>query len=225
MIKKKLKRGLLLVAAAAAVMVLLTACSDTGNTTGQGAGSGSSSGSAAGTVTGGQDTAQDVPGADSAGAGQPSDTVSGTQGDAGASDGGTQGSDASPSQDGAADAQAPAGTDDGGSADAGAQIIEDGPDEASDGSESDIWSGTYKSDSESVTLSQVDSGNVSFSFAQAGISGTASVKSSGQAVFNGDDYHVVIFTISGSVLDVSVASEEDFDASGSPLIGTYIKSE
>lgn len=214
MIKKKLKRGLLLVAAAAAVMVLLTACSDTGNTTGQGAGSGSSSGSAAGTVTGGQDTAQDMPGADSAGAGQPSDTVSGTQG-----------SDASPSQDGAADAQAPAGTDDGGSADAGAQIIEDGPDEASDGSESDIWSGTYKSDSESVTLSQVDSGNVSFSFAQAGISGTASVKSSGQAVFNGDDYHVVIFTISGSVLDVSVASEEDFDASGSPLIGTYIKSE
>lgn len=210
MIKKGLKRGLLLVAAAAAVMVLLTACSSTGDTTGQGAGNGSSSGSAAGTVTGGQD----APGADSAGAEQPSGTASGTQG-----------SDASSPQDGAADAQGAAGSDDGGSADAGAQIIDDDPDTAQDGSESDIWSGTYVSDSESVTLSQVDSENVSFSFAQAGISGTAAVKSSGQAVFNGDDYHVVIFTISGSVLDVSVASEEDFDASGSPLIGTYIKSE
>ena len=44
-----------------------------------------------------------------------------------------------------------------------------------------------------------------------------------QAVYNGDDHHVVVFNLSGDTVDVSVSSEEDYDASASPLNGTYTK--
>ena len=60
------------------------------------------------------------------------------------------------------------------------------------------------------------------SFAEAGISGVADVRGS-QAVYKGDDHYVIVFNINGTLLDVSVSSEEDYDASDSPLIGTYVK--
>lgn len=87
----------------------------------------------------------------------------------------------------------------------------------------DQWSGTYVSDSESVTVTMPDQNTISFAFAQAGISGTAKIEQ-GQAVFHGDDYHVVVFSLNGTVLNVAVSSEEDFDAADSPLNGTYIRS-
>ncbi|HJB33760.1 MAG TPA: hypothetical protein H9775_04330 [Candidatus Blautia merdipullorum] len=92
----------------------------------------------------------------------------------------------------------------------------------SDAASEDIWSGTYASGTESVTLTYANEDSISFAFAQSGISGTAKVDGY-QAVYNGDDHYVVVFSINGDVLDVSVSNEEDYDASGSPLIGTYVK--
>lgn len=86
----------------------------------------------------------------------------------------------------------------------------------------DIWSGSYQDTDESVSVQLMDNGNISFSFAQSGISGTAEVNGT-QAVFHGDDYHVVVFNVHGDTLDISVSSEEDFDTSSSPLNGTYTK--
>lgn len=87
---------------------------------------------------------------------------------------------------------------------------------------SDIWSGTYVGAEETVTLAKLDDESVSFAFAQSGIAGTAKVSGS-QAVYKGDDHHVIVFNVNDTVLDVSVSSEEDFDASESPLIGTYVR--
>lgn len=86
----------------------------------------------------------------------------------------------------------------------------------------DIWSGVYKAEQETVTVAFVDAQSISFSFAQSGISGVAAVDGY-QAVYKGDDYHVVVFNLNNDVISVSVSSEEDYDASGSPLIGTYVK--
>lgn len=102
------------------------------------------------------------------------------------------------------------------------------PDEYADAAEAenkadDAWSGTYVSDSETLTVTLLNDETISFAFAQSGISGTAAVDGS-QAVFNGDDYHVVVFSLNGTVVNVAVSSEEDFDASGSPLNGTYVLS-
>lgn len=88
----------------------------------------------------------------------------------------------------------------------------------------DEWSGTYASDEETVTLALVDEESLSFAFAGSRISGLAVVKGH-QAVYNGDDYHVVVFNLDGDTVDVSVSSEEDFDASASPLIGHYVKEQ
>lgn len=89
--------------------------------------------------------------------------------------------------------------------------------EASDG-----WSGTYVGENETVTLKKLDDTQLHFSFSESGITGTANIKEA-QAVYNGDDHHVVIFTIHDDMVDVDVTSEEDYDASESPLIGHYIK--
>ncbi len=86
----------------------------------------------------------------------------------------------------------------------------------------DEWSGTYIGDEETVTISMTDPESISFSFAQSGISGTAAVKDY-QAVYNGDDHHVVVFNLNNDTVDVSVSSEEDYDASSSPLIGHYVR--
>lgn len=100
---------------------------------------------------------------------------------------------------------------------------EDSEDPGEEGTASqDIWSGAYIGAEETVTIAKLDEESISFSFAQAGISGTARVQGS-QAVYNGDDHYVVVFNIQDTVLDISVSSEEDYDASDSPLIGTYVR--
>lgn len=86
----------------------------------------------------------------------------------------------------------------------------------------DSWSGSYIGDDETVSIALLDSSALSFSFAQSGISGTASVNGL-QAVYNGDDHYVVVFNLNGDILEVSVSNEEDYDASESPLNGTYLK--
>ena len=88
--------------------------------------------------------------------------------------------------------------------------------------EDDIWSGTYVTDDETLTIAMTGDTQISFAFAEAGISGVADVRGS-QAVYKGDDHYVIVFNINGTLVDVSVSSEEDYDASDSPLIGTYVK--
>lgn len=85
----------------------------------------------------------------------------------------------------------------------------------------DIWSGTYASDQETVTIELVDEKTISFSFANAGIASTAEVDGT-QAVYKGDDHHDVVFEMIEGVLNIAVLSEEDYDTSGSPLNGVYV---
>ncbi len=85
----------------------------------------------------------------------------------------------------------------------------------------DIWSGTYVGDQDTVTIALVDEKTLSFSFANAGIASTAEIDGL-QAVYKGDDHHDVVFEMIEGVLNITVLSEEDFDASGSPLNGVYV---
>lgn len=93
--------------------------------------------------------------------------------------------------------------------------------------EDDIWTGIYISDKERIKLELLDAERLSFAFKESGISGIAEIKKEEpeQAVFKGDDYHVIVFTMEEGVLKIEVASEEDFDTSESPLIGTYVRTE
>ncbi|GEM_PF-2331075 len=112
-------------------------------------------------------------------------------------------------------------------------LIDSGTDSTTEGSDEqsgtgggqtsqDIWSGTYKGEEETLSVTYLDEKSFSFSFAQAGISGTAQISGT-QAVYKGDDHHDVVFGISGDTVTVTVSSEEDYDASESPLNGTYVK--
>lgn len=92
----------------------------------------------------------------------------------------------------------------------------------SERADGDIWSGTYVTDDETLTVALSEDTQISFSFAEAGISGVADVRGS-QAVYKGDDHYVIVFNVNGTLMDVSVSSEEDYDASDSPLIGTYVR--
>lgn len=84
------------------------------------------------------------------------------------------------------------------------------------------WNGVYTSEEgETVTISGKDEKNIAFTFTNAGITGTAELKGN-QAVYTGDDHHLVVFEYVDSVIEVSVLSEEDYDTSESPLNGTYI---
>lgn len=129
-----------------------------------------------------------------------------------------------------------------GSVDAGDQGIDSNdepsgtiiPDEDADAAENDIyeeesspmvqdsWTGSYIGAEETVNISLLNETTISFAFAQSGITGTASIDGQ-QAIYKGDDSYVIVFNINGTVLDVSVSNEEDYDASESPLIGTYAK--
>ena len=81
------------------------------------------------------------------------------------------------------------------------------------------WSGSYTSDEgETLTLTAIDAASISFAFANSGISGTAELDGS-QAVYHGDDHHVVVFEYVEGAINVSVLSEEDYDTSESPLNG------
>lgn len=233
------KRWIVLAAAAAAGVLLLTACTSKENmdSAAVGTSAGTADGQAnntgiqtqggadtAGTSAGTTGTSAGTSGASAGTSGASADS-SGTTPDAGGTSAGTsadgsQGtvsSDTSPTQIG--------------------EPIEDGgpvgeviPDEylEEDGAEAqtsvseDIWSGTYSSETETVTVTYINEESLSFAFSQSGISGTAAIDGD-QAVYKGDDYHVVVFGLSGDTINVSVSSEEDFDAAGSPLIGTYVR--
>ncbi len=89
--------------------------------------------------------------------------------------------------------------------------------------ESVDWNGTFTSaEGETLSISVVDADHISFAFTNAGVSGEAEV-SGAQAVYHGDDYHVVVFDFVADSVEVSVLSEEDYDTSGSPMNGTYTR--
>ena len=71
-----------------------------------------------------------------------------------------------------------------------------------------------------MTIDEAD--YIQFEFETAGISGKAELDGN-QAVYHGDDHHVVVFDRNGDEIEVSVLSEEDYDTSESPLMGTYIR--
>lgn len=215
------RKMLILATAAVAGMLLLTACTsseDTGKQPQGGQGTATNQSgeiNATGTVTnlsGDQGSASAPSAAGTSNA--PAATGNGAAGTSGDSDWGTvpQGD---PVEDGG-----PVGDV---IPDEDAQAAEnDTEDTSTQENADDIWSGVYIGDEETVTIALVSKDSISFSFAQAGISGTASVNGH-QAVYNGDDHHVVVFNVNQDMIDISVSSEEDFDASGSPLIGTYIR--
>ena len=73
------------------------------------------------------------------------------------------------------------------------------------------WSGTYDSqDGGQLTITVDEADSLSFSFAESGIYGRAEL-SGNQAVYHGDDYHVIVFTRDHDVVYVSVLSDEDYD--------------
>lgn len=193
------RKAWFLAALAAAGMLLMTACTSSDREIAQDAGGGSAGSSGTTTQEGSGDAGtQGQAGQDQAG--QDQDTGGNTQGQpdtSGQSDSGTQDETKAP--------------------DAGQT--------ATDGSGSslteDIWSGTYASEQETVTIKLVDEKTISFSFENAGIASTAEVDGT-QAVYKGDDYHDVVFEMIEGVLNITVLSEEDFDASGSPLNGVYV---
>ena len=89
--------------------------------------------------------------------------------------------------------------------------------------ESVDWNGSFTSaEDETLSIAAEDETHISFAFANAGISGEAEVDGS-QAVYHGDDYHVIVFDYVEGAVEVSVLSEEDYDASGSPLNGLYTR--
>lgn len=195
-----MKRRYIFLAVAAAAALMLTACSSSDSSSSQSAGSSTASGQ--GTVS------------DNSGSTSGQGAVSGNSGST--SDQGATSSDSSAG--GAQDMTVTGGAEDG---EPDGEIIPDEyAQEAEQAASSDVWSGSYVSEEESVSIALLDESTISFAFAQSGISGTASVNGM-QAVYNGDDHYVVVFNLNGDLLDVSVSNEEDYDASGSPLNGTY----
>ena len=87
-----------------------------------------------------------------------------------------------------------------------------------DGAVSDIWTGTFNCASgESVSITLEEPETFSFSFANSGIAGQASV-SGDTAVFQGEDNYTVTFSLSGDTLTVSSTDGEN---EGSAMDGTY----
>lgn len=80
--------------------------------------------------------------------------------------------------------------------------------------------GIYIGDGESITLTEAD-GALTFSFAQAGITGTAAIEED-TAVYSGDDDHQIEFRQDGTILTVTVTGAQG-EESDSPLAGTYVK--
>lgn len=213
---------------AALLALVLTACTqaDSGNN----AGAGSTSAEGSGTITGG-DGGNSAGTADNGGTTDNSGTAGNTSG-LGTGDlaSGTSGESASSGtvEDSTPDEMAGLGTAGGAalpeenySDDQFNAQNEDETDAADTGD--DGWNGTYVSESgETLTISIVDASTVSFSFANAGLSGNAELKDK-QAVYHGDDQHVAVFDYAGTDIQVSILSEEDYDASNSPLNGIYVR--
>lgn len=226
------KKSLILAVAALASAALLTACtsSDAPEQTNKAGQNGTSS---AVQTTGEQTSGEQTDGADSSAQKETSgQSVSG-----GATDQNTQSQPSSgqtaPQGDVSADGDASGEDQNDTDSTSDVPLIDSGADsttELSDGqsgtgdgqTSQDIWSGTYKGEEETLSVTYLDEESFSFSFAQAGISGTAQISGT-QAVYKGDDYHDVVFGVSGDTVTVTVSSEEDYDASESPLNGTYVK--
>lgn len=226
------RKVLVIAAVVAAGMLVLTACTSSENTDMKEVGVGVSGGTTSGTGSQSSDTASQGSGTGSAGeadntgdSAQGGQTVSGVPVDSGTTGSDTAaGGDNSQSGGSSAAAQDPVdGSSEGTVPGEFDGVYQDGSDD--DETElvtGDIWTGVYGNDQETLTITYMDSKTISFTFAESGIYGKAEVNGY-QAVYKGDDYHVVVFNIHDNIVDVSVSSEEDFDTSGSPLIGTYIK--
>ena len=106
-----------------------------------------------------------------------------------------------------------------GAQDSDAQDTEAQDSEASAG-QAEFAPGTYIGDGESITLTEAD-GVLTFSFAQAGITGTAAIEKDA-AVYSGDDDHQIRFLQDGTILTVTVTGAQG-EESDSPLAGTYVK--
>lgn len=106
-----------------------------------------------------------------------------------------------------------------GAQDSDAQDTEAQDSEASAG-QAEFTPGTYIGDGESITLTEAD-GVLTFSFAQAGITGTAAIEKDA-AVYSGDDDHQIRFLQDGTILTVTVTGAQG-EESDSPLAGTYVK--
>lgn len=84
------------------------------------------------------------------------------------------------------------------------------------------WNGTFKKEGETVTLAAVDSTSFEFYFENTGIGGVARVEGSeNSAAFQGDDNNVILFEISGSVLEISIQNMEGETDVSSVLNGVY----
>lgn len=225
-----MKKKLFILAAVAAAGVLVlsgctsseseTAQSVSGTQTGGNTGAGSISDNQGSTGNDDAASAQDVSGVQIAGSGTDGTATSG---------GSVSGDDAAPAQAGTpVEDGGPVGEvipDEYADGDTGeTEETEETEAESSAGITGDIWSGTYAGEEETLTISYLDEKSISFAFSQAGISGTAQVDGY-QAVYKGDDHYVVVFNVNNDIntVEVTVSNEEDYDASGSPLIGTYVK--
>ena len=200
----RIKRWIGFAAAAAGAALLLSACTSSGEKTGETAGETVSEDSS-GSVS--SDEGADAPA-------QETDAQTGTvvQTETNAQTGATVQTETNAQTEAAAQTETNAQTE------TAAQT------ETQDVSREDLWSGTYVSDDETLTVTQTDDSTLSIAFANSGITGTAQIDGM-QAVYKGDDYHDVVLNLTGDVIDVTVSSEEDYDSSQSPLIGSYVKEE
>ena len=200
----RIKRWIGFAAAAAGAALLLSACTSSGEKTGETAGE-TVSEESSGSVS--SDEGADAPA-------QETDAQTGTavQTETNAQTGATVQTETNAQTEAAAQTETNAQTE------TAAQT------ETQDVSREDLWSGTYVSDDETLTVTQTDDSTLSIAFANSGITGTAQIDGM-QAVYKGDDYHDVVLNLTGDVIDVTVSSEEDYDSSQSPLIGSYVKEE
>ena len=200
----RIKRWIGFAAAAAGAVLLLSACTSSGEKTGETAGE-TVSEESSGSVS--SDEGADAPA-------QETDAQTGTvvQTETNAQTGATVQTETNAQTEAAAQTETNAQTE------TAAQT------ETQDASREDLWSGTYVSDDETLTVTQTDDSTLSIAFANSGITGTAQIDGM-QAVYKGDDYHDVVLNLTGDVIDVTVSSEEDYDSSQSPLIGSYVREE
>lgn len=225
------RMGIFMTVALAAVV--LTACTqaDSGSSS---AGTGSNSGSAAsgsGTITASGDHSADGAGQNDGTSGDTSLAGAGTAANGTAGNGeevsgisGTEGEDfeggVSVEDDGTEGEENPAVEENLSDEELDALEEENGQNVEDEG-----WAGTYQNENDEIlTVSVSDAQTITFSFADAGISGSATLNDSpNQATYQGDDYHVLVFDYSGTDIKVSVLSQEDYDASESPLNGVYVR--
>ena len=82
------------------------------------------------------------------------------------------------------------------------------------------WDGVFGNASgETLTISTVDEYTLSFAFSVSGISGTAGMEGN-EAIYNGDDGNQVIFSLSGTTIEVSVLNA-DGESEPATFSGTF----